>query len=104
MQVVVSPFAPHGLGDQMWPVDQNVTLCCQGAPIWEVPVDAEQTGRVKMPRLREPQHLVDRKCFFRSCHLRGLLLAIEGPRMRQGHHRDREFARRRNLRWSRWGP
>jgi hypothetical protein len=50
-QVMVSPFAPHGLGDQMWPVDQNVTICSRGVPKVEFPVDAEQTGRVEMPRL-----------------------------------------------------
>jgi hypothetical protein len=57
IEAVVSPFAPHGLGDQTWPVDQNVTIYCQEAPKEKVPVDAEQTVRVAKPRLHEPQHL-----------------------------------------------
>ena len=69
MQVAGSPFAPHGPGDQIRPVDQSVTLYCQDAPNGEVPVDADQTGRVAMPRLKEPQHLENWNCIKQEeCH------------------------------------
>jgi hypothetical protein len=92
IQVVVSPFAPHGLGDQIWPVDQNFTVYCQGAPIWEVPVDAEQTGRDEMPRLREPQHLVDREYFFRVRHLNRPPSNTTGHRASGAHQCRRKVA------------
>ena len=57
LQVEVSPFAPHGPGDQIRPVDQCFAFYCQGAPKEKDPVDADQTGRVILPRLKEPQHL-----------------------------------------------
>jgi hypothetical protein len=60
-RVVVSPFAPHGLGDQTGPVDQSVTLCCQRVPRTEATVDAGQLGRTASPLLPEPQHLLNQK-------------------------------------------
>jgi hypothetical protein len=52
-----SPFAPHRAGDQVRPVDQHVTLYCQGTQ-GKVLADAGWAGRVKQPRQRKPQHLV----------------------------------------------
>jgi hypothetical protein len=57
-----SPFTPHGLGDQMWPVDQSVTLYCQRSPGKEVTVDAGQLGRTASTLFVEPQHLLNQNC------------------------------------------
>ena len=53
-----SPLAPHRPGDHAQPVDHHVTPYCQGGSARNFPVVAGQTGRVQMPRLPEPQHLV----------------------------------------------
>jgi hypothetical protein len=67
MQVVVSPLAPHRPGDQMQPVVQRFALYCQGAPVQEAPVDAEQAGRSTTTRLPEPQHLEKMDRLRRQC-------------------------------------
>jgi hypothetical protein len=57
-QVAGSPFAPHGSGDQSWPMDQSVTLYYQRTPKEETTADTDQLGRTALPLLPEPQHLV----------------------------------------------
>jgi len=61
MLVVDSPFTPHGLGDQTWPMDQRITPYDKRTPQGESAFDANQRGRLAMSLVPTSQHLEEQK-------------------------------------------